>query len=139
MTHWRTIVSNSETISAADLDGHAPTVTITAVEGGAFENDDGKVDRKALISFIGKEKRLAANVINCTLLEAMFGPEVEDWVGHAVTLMADRVEVAGRFKGEPCVRVKGSPELAHPLTVTIALPRRKPFTRQLVPTGKGAV
>ena len=135
MTHWRTIVSNSETISAADLDGHTPTVTITGVEGGAFESDDGKVDRKALISFIGKEKRLAANVINCTLLEAMFGPEVEDWVGHAVTLMADRVEVAGRFKGEPCVRVKGGPELANPLTVTIALPRRKPFTRQLVPTG----
>jgi len=139
MTHWKTLASNSETLAASDLQGHSATATISGVSGGIFEGEDGKKDKKALIAFEGRDKKLAANVINCTLLEAMFGPEVEDWVGHAVTLMADRVEVAGRFKGEPCVRIKGSPELANPLTVTIALPRRKPFTRQLVPTGKGAV
>jgi hypothetical protein len=136
MTHWKTLASSSTTLSAGDLGAHTPTATIAAVEGGAFESESGKVDKKALITLVGKHKQFAANVINCTLIEAMFGPDYEGWVGHAITLMADAVEVAGKYKGEPCVRVKGSPELANPLTVEIKLARRKPFTRQLVPTGR---
>mgnify|MGYP000961159321 FL=1 len=136
MTHWKTLASNSDTIAASDIEGHSPTVTIAGVEGGVFEGEDGKHDKKALITFVGKDKKLAANVINCTLIEAMFGAEVEDWAGHQITLMADKVEVAGKYKGQPCVRIKGSPELGTAQTVTIELPRRKPFQRQLVPTGK---
>ena len=138
MTHWHVLVSNSDTLSAADLGEHSPTVTITAVDGGVFESEDGKKDKKALLTFAGKEKRLAANVINCTLIEAMFGPEVEAWIGHPITLMADKVEVAGHLKGQPCIRIKGSPELKMPVTVDIKLPRRKPFQRVLKPTGTDA-
>ncbi len=135
MVHWHTLTSNSETLSAADLGNHTPTVTITAVEGAAFESESGKTERKALISFAGKDKKLAAGTLNCICIEAMFGPEVEDWVGHSITLMADKVEVAGHLKGQPCIRIKGSPELRGNVTVDIKLPRRKPFQRVLVPTG----
>jgi hypothetical protein len=93
MTHWRTLVNNSETLTALDLGEHLATVKIAAVEGVQFESEDGKHDRKALVSFEGKDKKLAANVINCTLLAAMFGDEVEAWVGHRVTIGADKVEV----------------------------------------------
>ena len=142
MTHWKVLASNSDTISAGDIEGLSDekrTAVVSAVEGGIFEGEDGKQDKKALVSFEHRDKKLAANVINCTLIEAMFGSEIEDWPGHALTLTADKVEVAGKYKGQPCVRVKGSPELSAAKTVTIELPRRKPFQRQLVPTGKGQI
>jgi len=139
MTHWRTLLSNSQTLSAIDLGDRSATATISEVEGGIFENDGGK-DKTVLVSFDGRDKKFASNVTNCTLLDAMFGPEIEQWVGHRITLMADVVEKGGK-KGEPCVRVKGSPELTAPMTVTVQwrLPGgklQKPFDRVLVPTGK---
>jgi hypothetical protein len=137
VTHWKVLVSNSETLSAADLGEHAPTVTISGVEGGAFEGENGKTDKTALITFTGRDKKLAAKTINCELIAAMFGEEVEAWIGHAITLMVDKVEVAGQFKGQPCIRIKGSPELRGPVTVDIKLPRRKPIQRTLIPTSKG--
>ena len=134
MTHWRTLVSNSETLSASDLGDHTPTVTISKVEGVAFTDDAGKPDKKALIHFEGKDKGLAANYINCSLIEALFGAEVEGWVGHAITIKADTVEIRGTLYGKPCIRVAGSPELAEAMDVEIRLPRRKPIRRKLVPT-----
>lgn len=135
MTDWRTLVRNSDTLSATDLDGKDVTVKIESVIGGEFESGDedggGKVDRVALIAFVGKKKKMAANTINCTLLEAMWGPDVEGWVGHVVTVGPDKVEVRGKFFGQPCLRIKGSPELSGPKTVQIALPRRRPIERKL--------
>ena len=142
MTDWRTIVGNSETLAAADLDGHAVTVEIESVKGGVFEEDEDtgakKLDKKAMIAFVGKHKKLAANTINCLLIEAMWGKDYEQWIGHRLTIAPDKVEVKGKFYGDPCVRVHGSPELKVPLKVTIRLPRRKPFDRKLIPTKMGA-
>ena len=151
MTSWRTLVGNSETLTAADLDavGGRVTATIESVNGAKFEEedkvDDGrggevvvkKVDKKALIAFTGKHLKLAANTINCLLIEQLFGEEIEGWIGHRVTLASEKVEVAGKFKGQPCIRVVGSPELTAKKTVQIKLPRRKPFARYLEPTGNG--
>ncbi|MEN6426063.1 MAG: hypothetical protein ABFE13_11910 [Phycisphaerales bacterium] len=149
MTSWRTLVGSSETLCTADLDalGGQVTAVIESVNGAKFEEetkeDDGqgdktvvkKVDKKALIAFKGKRLKFAANTINCLLIDKMFGEDIEGWPGHALTMMSDKVEVAGKFKGQPCIRVKGSPELTGPLTVAIKLPRRKAFNRTLVPTG----
>jgi hypothetical protein len=145
MTNWRTLVSSSETLSADDLAGRTITAKIAAVNGGQFEGEDAgkaKTDRVALISFVGKEKKLAANTINCTLIEAMWGADVEAWAGHLLTIGPDKVEVAGSFYGQPCIRVKGSPDLERPITVSIALKaqggrKRKPFDKHLVPTPRG--
>lgn len=152
MTSWRTLVGNSETLTAADLDalgGHV-TGTIESVGGAKFEDEqkvdsgDGdevtvkKVDKKALIKFRGKSLGFSANTINCVLIEAMWGEDIENWAGHKLTIMSDVVEVAGKFKGDPCIRVKGSPELERAMDVQVKLPRRRPFTRKLVPTGQAS-
>ena len=135
MTNWRVLASNSDTLGAVDFADGPKTAQIESVEGGVFEDEEGKHDRKALVSFTRAHKKLAANVINCNLIERIVGsPEVEDWTGHAITLGADVVEVAGKYKGDPCVRVLGSPELDADTDVTITLPRRKPFTRRLTKT-----
>lgn len=138
MTSWRTLVGNSETLTAADLDnvGGQVTAVIESVTGAQFEDEDKNVDKKALIAFRGKHLKLAANTINCLLLEALWGEDFEGWIGHKVTLGSDTVEVAGRFKGRPCIRVKGSPEISEPVSVQIKLPHRKPLVRKLVPTAK---
>ncbi len=150
MPSWRTLVGTSETLTAADLDavGGQVTAVIESVGGAKFEEeakaDSGegedvtvnKVDRKALIAFKGKRLKFAANTINCSLIEAMWGEDYSGWPGHHLTIMSDKVEVAGRFKGDPCIRVKGSPELTGPQKVTIKLPRRRPIERTIVPTGK---
>jgi hypothetical protein len=138
MTNWRTLVSSSDTLKADDLSGRDVTAKIESVKGGEFEGE-GKKDRVALIAFVGKEKKLAANTINCTLIDAMWGAEVEGWVGHLLTFGPDKVEVAGQFYGQPCIRVKGSPELQAPMTVSIQLNmqggrKRKPFDKRLMPT-----
>jgi hypothetical protein len=145
MTSWRTLVGNSETLTAADLEavgGHV-TARIESVTGALFEEDGGtdtakKVDKKALIAFVGKQLKFSANTINCLLIEQMWGEDYENWTGHRLTIMADKVEVKGRFFGQPCIRVMGSPELDKPKKVQIKLPRRSAFTRQIVPTGKDA-
>jgi hypothetical protein len=140
MTDWRTIVGSSDTLSAADLGGKVVTVRIAAVTGGTFEGEPeagkaAKTARAALVEFEGHEKKLAAKFINCTLIEAMFGAQIEGWVGHYLTLMQDEVEVKGQYYKDPCIRVKGSPEMTQQsLVVTIALPRRRPITRTLVKT-----
>jgi hypothetical protein len=141
VTDWRTIVGSSDTLSAADLDGKVVTVRIKAVTGGTFDGEPeagkaAKKTRAALIEFEGHEKKLAAKFINCTLIEAMFGAQIEGWAGHLLTLMPDKVEVKGQYYGDPCIRVKGSPEIDRTLTVEIALPRRRPIQRTLVPTPK---
>lgn len=144
MTSWRTLVGNSETLTAADLDAAGGHVTgmIQSVSGARFEEDGEtdapkKIDKKALVAFTGKEKKFAANTINCLLMEQMWGEDYEAWTGHRLTIMSDKVEVKGKFFGNPCIRVKGSPELDKALTVKIQLPKRRAFNRQLVPTTGG--
>lgn len=140
MTSWRTIVGSSETLAATDL-AKDVTAKIASVSGAIFdqEGEEGekKQSRKALIEFAGHDKKLAAGMINCMLIAAMWGDDIEGWVGHWLTIGPDKVEVAGRFKGDPCLRVKGSPELTKTQIVTLALPRRRPFERKLLKTAAG--
>ena len=155
MTHWKVLTSSSATLTAEDLGKHRPTFTITAVEGGEFKDEDDKTTgRAALISLdpVKNEnpskaetafwatvegKQFAARPVNCMLLEALFGPQYEGWVGCRVTIGPDRVEgvFKGALKGKPCIRVLGSPDLDETLTVSLKLPRKKqPLVRTLTPT-----
>lgn len=142
ITDWRTLASNSETLNAADLQRDM-TVKIESVVGGLFESDEEagkkkKASKYALISFVGAHKKLGAKPLNCQLLEAMWGKDVEGWIGHYVTIGPDVVEeqMKGPLCGKPCVRVKGSPELTERRTVNIIMPQKRPFTRVLTPTPK---
>lgn len=156
MTHWKTLTSQAATLSHEDLGAHRPTFTITAWEGGLFKNEDESEGKAALLtlepvksanpsevedefwkSIAGKQ--FAARPVNCMLIEAMFGPEVESWVGHQITIGPDRVEdvFKGALQGKPCIRVMGSPELDSKLKVSLKLPRKKnPLVRVLTPTGQ---
>jgi hypothetical protein len=76
---------------------------------------------------------IVVNKTNGTCLAAMFGTTFGDWIGKRVTWVAEQVRVGART--EVGIRIKGSPDLAGPITVKIEMPKRKPLSRTLVRTG----
>jgi hypothetical protein len=62
----------------------------------------------------------------------MFGRDTGEWIGKRVTLFASE------WNGEPCIRIKGSPDIEKPVTFELKLPRKKPRATTMLVTGKGA-
>jgi hypothetical protein len=123
----------SRFIKAADLKGKDVTLTIEGVAGDELEGDKGK-QYKGIVSFVGAKKKWVLNRTYALCLKAMWGRETDNWKGHKVTLYPSV------FNDEPCIRVKGSPELEKALEFELKLPRKKPKLMKLMATGKsGAV
>jgi hypothetical protein len=133
-------------ITAAELVGHEPTLTIDRVELEKVESmkddDDEKGkpklrDRWVIYFRASKSGRgWLVNRTNAEAIKAMWGRETNAWCGKRITLMTQQVRV-GR-KMEPGIRVKGSPELTEPLTFELKLPRKRGIPTTLLPTGKPA-
>lgn len=121
----------SRFIKAADLQGKEVTVEIAGTNLDELDGDGGK-KTKGIVSFVGKKKKWVLNRTNAMCLKAMFGRETDAWKGHKVTLYPTT------FNDEPCVRVKGSPELKAPLEFELKLPKKKPRLVKLIPTGTSA-
>lgn len=118
-----------------------PTYTITDVTLEKLESvmlndtDDkaGKLKTKGIVHFRETELSLVVNRTNAECLAAMFGPETRDWAGKRVTLYAANVKVGGKM--DIGIRIKGSPDIDQPITVSVKLPRKKPQPMTMVPTG----
>ena len=84
--HYRAMY-DSDWLYAHDLKGRDVTVTIEkCVEGELQVAGSSKKERKPVISFPGKDKRLALNKTNSGTIAAMYGPYVKDWKGKRITL-----------------------------------------------------
>jgi hypothetical protein len=115
-------------LHAADLKGKKVTLKMSDVSLEELVGDKGP-QVKGLIAFEKTEKQFALNKTNGLLIKAMFGSKLADWVGRRITLFEDT------WDGEPCLRVWGSPDIAADMTVTVALPRKRPFDRVLHKVG----
>lgn len=118
-------------IKASDFKGKKVTLKISEVKIEELVGDKGP-QIKGVISFNETEKQLALNKTNGICLKEMFGKKVQEWVGHRVTLFPSQ------WDGEDCIRVWGSPELDRDRDVTIALPRKRPFSMTMHKTGPSA-
>lgn len=118
-------------LKSGQLHGKHVTLTIKSVYRDELESE-GKVAMKAVVSFTETEFELLINKTNGTLLKAMFGPQLADWVGKPITIGPDK-DTFGRETVD-CIRVFGSPVLQSELRVEIRLPKKKPKTRVLTPT-----
>jgi hypothetical protein len=114
-------------LKAADLNGKDVTLTISAVVVDELVGDKG-TEMKGLLSFAGKKKQLVLNKTNGLCLKQMFGRETDAWVGKRVTIFPTT------FNDEPCIRVKGSPDLDKDVTFELKLPRKAPKTTTLTRT-----
>ena len=113
-------------LKAGTLDGKKVTLTIESVKHEKLEGEKG-LELKVVFSFVGKDMQLVCCKTNALCIKAMFGNLVADWIGKKVTLYEGKVETPGPLKGQPCIRVWGSPEIAADLPVPIKLPKRKAF------------
>lgn len=125
-------------LKAGEFLGKKVTLTIKDVTIEELEGEKG-TQAKGLISFKETPKQLALNRTNGICLKAMFGRKIPDWIGKRVTLYPSVVE-SGAMRGEPCIRIFGSPDIAQDFDATIQLPRKRPISMTMHKTpAKGAV
>lgn len=113
-------------LKAGQLGERRPTLTIKSVSLEKLQDDKGADKTKGVLSFAEITYELALNKTNGLLLRELFGRDLERWPGRKVTLYRGEVE-SGSQRGEPAVRVWGSPELTEDRTVEIKLPRKRPL------------
>lgn len=126
-------------LKASDFKGQRVTLTIADAWLEELEGEDGK-ELKATLAFKERPKELVLNRTNGEALKAMFGSKLPQWNGKRVTLFPSLVTERGFAKGQPCIRVWGSPDLAHDLDIVIKRPRQdaKSMTLHKVVAGKAA-
>lgn len=64
----------------------------------------------------------------------MWGKETTTWIGKRVVLWAAPYFDRTTKEHTTCIRVRGSPDIAGPVNVTIKLPRKKPEAVHLAKT-----
>lgn len=110
-----------------------PTVTIASVTREAQDKDGKEV--WAILTFtepFAKPLKMNRHSQKCCI--AMFGKETDHWIGKRLSLFAKD----GYYFGErgTAVRIKGSPDLAAPISVEVKKrSSKKPDVYNLVPTG----
>ena len=115
-------------LKAGQLRDAKPVVTISAVDLAELpdEKTGGTIIRGAL-SFQEMKYQMVINKTNMLCLRAMFGRDLTKWVGRKVALFA------GKHRGEPAIRIWGSPELREPIEVAIKLPKQSAYKHTLHP------
>lgn len=110
MAHWKKMMDR-DYIFAFDLDGKDVTLTIERVVAGTVIGERGKKNKKPVLFFketkadeTGKKKGLAYNTTNCKTTAALYGDEVDNWIGKRVTLYPTTTEFGG--KTVDCIRVR---------------------------------
>lgn len=131
----------SKYFSPADFEGEV-TVTIDAVEMTELEVEGKKgqpatTETRGSIRLREYPKPWVCNVTNTKCLIAMFGEEniEKAWVGKRVTVYAERVMSFGEWTLG--VRIKGSPDIANPVSLRLKLRKKKEQTLTMQPTGRG--
>jgi hypothetical protein len=114
-------------LKAGQLKGQKVTLTIESVDMYMLEGKKGP-EKKGVLAFKERPKLISLNKINGLCLRAMFGRDVTQWEGKRITIFPDVVKEAGAMQGDLCIRIWGSPEIAHDLDVPIQLRKRKPYT-----------
>ena len=111
------------------------TLQIRAVYTEPLPQDNGQDRVRGVLAFEKTPLELVLNRTNGACIKAMFGPQVQGWVGKRVTFACEQ----DRFGAQvvDAIRVQGSPDIDRPISITIQLPHRRPLVRQLIPTGNG--
>lgn len=111
-------------VTADLLEGQDRTVTIKSVELEALPTEKGGEETKGVVSFNETDRGLVLNRTNAEALRAMFGAKLALWVGKRITLYPTTTRRGPETV--PCIRVRGSPDLAQDMTFELRLPRKRP-------------
>lgn len=78
-------------LKSEDLQGRAVSAVVASVQTEDIkDNDTGRMEKKLVMHFVGKDKALILNRTNCEAMEAITGTDdYGAWVGHVVVLFVD--------------------------------------------------
>jgi len=94
-------VFGSKGLKAEDLRGQDVRVEISSTRICRFDDGD-----KIEVQFVGKEKSLVCNRTNARTISLVVGSDdLDDWVGHPVTIYPAYVD----FKGEQVLAIRVRP------------------------------
>ena len=93
-------------VKAEHLHGQDATVQVSAVTVEEV-GDDGEKKKQVVLAFAGMDKRLGCNATNATTIAAMYGDEIEAWIGQSVTLFPTTCQFGA--KTVACIRVRPMP------------------------------
>lgn len=119
-------------LKAGEFKGKDVTLTIKGVQREELEGDKGK-ETKAIVSFERTPKQLVLNKTNALCVRAMFGAEVDAWIGKRITFYPAHIEFGDT---DLAIRVRGSPDLQADMTFELKLARKKPKPTTLRRTAK---
>jgi len=73
-------------IAAFDLNGKDVTLTISKAIGGELTAQGGRKSKRPVVYFEGREKAMVLNRTNGKTIAALYGNDVNAWVGKQITL-----------------------------------------------------
>lgn len=132
----------SRFLRAEDLQGKEATIKILDIFGQRLEGKDSGKKQKTILVFERKTpgpNEIVLAKINSCALKGMWGDNIKDIIGKRITIYGTNKLMpmaVGENKGKPCIRIKGSPDIDHPIPVTFVVPRRRPVEMVMQPTGK---
>jgi len=127
----------SRFLHAADLGGRDVVLKIERMVFEEMPDPKTPKARKKMGSLVfeGRKKILGLNRTNATCLKQMFGPKLVSWVGKRVGLYPTTVRMpkpgSREMVDEPCIRVRGSPDIEAEIVFELILPQRAPTTVKL--------
>lgn len=130
-TVWDELFPN-RFLKAGLLKGKDVTLTIKDVSTERLPNDKGVEEVHGLLSFEKTVKQFGINKTNGICLKTMFGADLSKWLGKRVTFYP----TTDRFGSDvvDAIRVRGSPDIANAMTITIKFKKKKPRQVTLIKT-----
>lgn len=112
-------------LKAGDFKGKIVTLKIAHVYAEKLPEKDGTKRFKGVLGFEKTDLEFTLNKTNGLCVRAMFGREVQAWVGKRVSLFPIQ------YEGDLAIRVWGSPDIEKEFDLTIELPRKKAFNMMM--------
>ena len=116
-------------IKVSTLKGEPTTYTIKNVYRELLDGEEEQAF-KAILSFEETALEYVLPKLNGVAIKAMFGSNVQEWIGKRVTFFAT-AEIMPMRRGEPCIRVYGSPDIKADVRCEWKPPRRNKITQIL--------
>jgi hypothetical protein len=130
----------SRFLKCSHLKGVDRTLTVKEIVREELENEDGAKGWKAILAFAEIDKQLVCVKTHALCLVQMFGRETDAWIGKRVTWMPDTVRMrecrSGPIVDKPCIRIRGSPDIAADIEFELKLPRKKAVHTKLTKTAE---
>lgn len=121
-------------VKSGQFKGRDVTLTIKAIRLEALPSEKGGEKVKPILTFEKTPLELVLNRTNGESIKAMFGRETDAWLGKRVTFWP--APFTDPFTGEvgTAIRVRGSPDIAAPVSFELRLARKKATTVRLLKT-----